>query len=264
MNAPIGVMAASTDTVAAIRAAIAGYRQRHADALPACSRRCSCPSPSSWGSRALTAGANEAIMALAETNGPGRFAFSAIESQLNVVGKVPSVSGPSVPPFVSATMAARGGHSAMDPKIVARFWSKVSKTAGGCWEWTAVRTRLGYGQFSVRRRMVYSHRFSYELRRGPVPAGLELDHLCRNPSCVNPDHLEAVTHRENALRGESMPARYAARTCCSRGHEYTPENTRVTKRGARLCRICDRARDRARRPRSYVRRTERRHTDGNI
>jgi len=75
---------------------------------------------------------------------------------------------------------------------------------------------------------------------------LEIDHLCRVRCCVNPDHLEAVTHRENILRGNTFAAVNAAKTHCPKGHEYTPENTRIHTGGRRQCIACSRAYDRAR------------------
>jgi hypothetical protein len=74
---------------------------------------------------------------------------------------------------------------------------------GPCWLWTGYRYPLGYGKFSVGTEQGYAHIWSFRLHIGPVPDGKELDHLCRNPSCVNPNHLEPVTHRENVLRGKS-------------------------------------------------------------
>ncbi|MEV4271931.1 HNH endonuclease signature motif containing protein [Micromonospora aurantiaca (nom. illeg.)] len=82
-----------------------------------------------------------------------------------------------------------------------------------------------------------AHRIAYEMKRGPVPDGLELDHLCRNRRCVRPAHLEPVTRRTNLLRGETIPARLAERTHCRHGHEFTPENT-YQWRGSRFCRTC--------------------------
>lgn len=82
-----------------------------------------------------------------------------------------------------------------------RFWAKVSPPNGaGCWLWTATLVR-GYGQFGIGSRRQYAHRVAYELLVGPVPEGLQLDHLCRTPACVNPAHLDPVTCRENLLRG---------------------------------------------------------------
>jgi hypothetical protein len=139
------------------------------------------------------------------------------------------------------------------------FWARVNKTAaGGCWEWTSTAKtrpdRYGYGLYSTRingRRVQLVHRIAWELLRGPIPAGMQLDHLCRNRLCVNPDHLEPVTNRENTLRGTSPAARNALKTHCKHGHQLTPENIR--DRGGlngRECRECIR-----RRRRDYKRRT---------
>jgi hypothetical protein len=84
--------------------------------------------------------------------------------------------------------------------IEARFWEKVDKT-DTCWLWTGSSDRLGYGRFSTWPSVTLAHRFAYELLAGPIPDGLVIDHLCRTPSCVNPDHLEPVTQRENLRRG---------------------------------------------------------------
>ena len=84
-----------------------------------------------------------------------------------------------------------------------RFWSQVNK-AGDCWEWTG-SLRRGYGRFKTGRTSVTAHRFSYEHMVGPIPEGLELDHLCRNTACVRPDHLEPVTRLVNVRR--SLPHR---------------------------------------------------------
>lgn len=85
--------------------------------------------------------------------------------------------------------------------LASRFWLRVHKT-DDCWLWTST-LRRGYGRFWIAPgRFVPAHRFAYELLVGPIPEGLELDHLCRNPACVNPAHLDPVTHRENVRRGK--------------------------------------------------------------
>lgn len=115
-----------------------------------------------------------------------------------------------------------------------RFWSKVD--VGDCWQWTAC-TQRGYGRFMAGDGLKRAHRFAYELLVGPIPEGQQLDHLCRNRGCVNPDHLQAVDARTNVLRGESFIAHQARQTHCKRGHEFTPANTR-RYRGRRFCRAC--------------------------
>lgn len=120
-----------------------------------------------------------------------------------------------------------------------RFWSKVEKT-DGCWLWTGSRSTGGYGYFYLNGRNSPAHRVAYEMLVGPIPAGLQIDHLCRVRNCVNPAHLEPVTQRENLLRGETVTARSASRTHCPQGHPYDAENTSVRKTGKRDCRTCHR------------------------
>lgn len=121
-----------------------------------------------------------------------------------------------------------------------RFWEKVLKTES-CWHWRGSKTRKGYGNFfGPDRKVVRAHRYSYELAKGPIPEGLELDHLCRNRACVRPDHLDPVTHVENVRRGESVgpkPDRYLS--SCKYGHVFDDANTYIHPRtGRRWCRAC--------------------------
>jgi hypothetical protein len=120
-----------------------------------------------------------------------------------------------------------------------RFWAKVQKT-DGCWLWTGALAS-GYGYFGRMTpngpKNFLAHRIAYEQLVGLIPAGLVIDHLCRNRRCVNPAHMEPVTIRENLLRGESPPAQNARRTHCKYGHEYTKENTSVYH-AKRFCLTC--------------------------
>lgn len=140
---------------------------------------------------------------------------------------------------------------------LARFWEKVEMIPfETCWLWTGGTTPSkngAYGHFLVSnrpRRQGLAHRFSYEFRYGPVPDGLELDHLCRNTTCVNPAHLEAVTHRVNVLRGSSPTAISVAMNACIKGHPFTTKNTGHNSRGSRYCRECHRVNEHERRVRA--------------
>lgn len=125
------------------------------------------------------------------------------------------------------------------------FWQRVDKGAT-CWEWTGGKVGRGYGAAYVDGVQRPAHRVAYEELRGPVPDGLDLDHLCRNRACVNPDHLEPVSRRVNLLRSPiTLTARKAAQVECVNGHEFTPENTAINKNGTRRCRECVRIRQRA-------------------
>jgi hypothetical protein len=124
-----------------------------------------------------------------------------------------------------------------------RFWAKVDRT-DGCWLWTAGRDGPGYGQLKVDEQTVKAHRFSYELHVGPIPDGLELDHLCRVRHCVNPAHLEPVTHAENCRRG-TVGQNMATKTHCPQGHPYEGDNLAIDRNGSRRCRACARDRTRA-------------------
>lgn len=131
---------------------------------------------------------------------------------------------------------------------VERFWSRVNKNGsipekrpelGPCWVWMASKHEQGYGQtFLFPDVAVGAHRVAWYLSGRDFVTGFELDHLCENPSCVCPDHLQQVPPVVNIMRGNSAPARNARRTRCGQGHEFTPRNTKLTRHGHRRCRIC--------------------------
>lgn len=132
-----------------------------------------------------------------------------------------------------------------------RFWAKVDQQGpvsstrpdlGPCWLWVAGVNSKGYGIFWDGLRYVTAHRFSYELHHGPLPEGLEPDHLCRVHPCVNPDHMEGVTRSENTRRGDApklLRIRASSKTHCPQGHPYDLLNTRYRSDGRRRCRQCD-------------------------
>lgn len=132
-----------------------------------------------------------------------------------------------------------------------RFWSKVRTPSGPCecWEWIGHKDKNGYGLFDVTHyKRVKSHRYSYEMLTGLIPNGLVIDHLCKNPSCINPTHLEPVTQRENILRGESFAAKEARQTHCKNGHPLSGDNLSkcYIRKGMRCCRVCINSKERER------------------
>lgn len=127
-----------------------------------------------------------------------------------------------------------------------RFISRIEvRPESDCWYWTGFLNAQGYGHITLKGRLIPVHRFSYELFVGAIPAGLVLDHLCRNRACANPWHLEPVTNRENILRGEAQAATNARKTHCLRGHPLSGSNLIVRRNGHRTCRVCRRASQRA-------------------
>lgn len=107
-----------------------------------------------------------------------------------------------------------------------------------CWIWLTGKSK-GYGRMKVAGEMKGAHVVVYEMTRGPVPAGLYLDHLCRNRCCVNPDHLEPVTNAENVLRGEGPTAVNKRKTACKKGHPLDKANTYIRPDGNRTCKKCN-------------------------
>ncbi len=126
----------------------------------------------------------------------------------------------------------------LDPQLIdtARFAAKVRIGLGGCHIWTGARTPKGYGRFLVNGSHHMAHRVAYVLAGRTLGPDLVIDHLCRNTSCVNPDHLEAVTTQENTARGNAG-INTRSRTHCPQGHAYTVDNTLVSC-GRRHCRRC--------------------------
>ena len=133
------------------------------------------------------------------------------------------------------------------PNDKERFLAKVDKS-GDCWLWTASLKSKGYGQFYYNGKNIHAHRAAYGLFKGPIPEGLTIDHLCRVIRCVNPGHLEAVTNKENVLRGNGPTAINARKTHCKRGHSLSGDNVYIQSfTGQRNCKTCKRYNQRGRR-----------------
>jgi hypothetical protein len=132
---------------------------------------------------------------------------------------------------VAAKLDARG-------TIQERLYARHSVDAAtGCWNWTGAISNSRYGSIFYEGRMQKAHRVMWRLLRGEIADGMDLDHLCRNTKCVNPNHLEPVTRSENLRRG--LMDRNSQKTHCKRGHEFTPENTRIKPgNGHRVCKTC--------------------------
>ncbi len=123
----------------------------------------------------------------------------------------------------------------LTPKRKAKLLSRYHQLANGCWQWDGNKTS-GYGRIMVGRRHIKAHRFFYESLVGPIPDGMVIDHLCRNHSCVNPDHLEVVTTKENILRGMSTGAIAKRTNRCKYGHSL--DRHYVGTKGNRICALC--------------------------
>jgi len=174
----------------------------------------------------------------------------------------PDCDGASPPPRSPVPPTAAGGASKSlrparthisfgDPRLPPRFWAKLRigsvpahrPDLGPCWEWRGYRGPDGYGRVGIgstnkgTKRTLRVHRWAYESLIGPIPGGLESDHLCRNRPCANPLHLEPVSRDVNWLRGKSVSARNARKTHCDKGHPFD-----VTRAGRRDCRTCIRNR----------------------
>jgi hypothetical protein len=131
--------------------------------------------------------------------------------------------------------------------ICDRFWSKVQEpfdAHNDCWVWTSSLNNHGYGQFHLGSGNVLAHVFAYEQFCWRIQDELELDHLCRNPACVNPSHLELVTHQENMRRSPLIKLNGPPfKSHCKRGHPFSGNNLRIKLDGKRVCRTCHRERN---------------------
>jgi hypothetical protein len=145
-------------------------------------------------------------------------------------------------------------YAALDltPKLWRRFWAKVQKT-DTCWLWTAAKNPDGYGRFGVGQTLIYPHRLIAAVTYGPIPTDMVVDHLCRVPSCVRPDHLEVVTMRENTTRGTSPTWRAHITGICKRGHSLATHGYyRLGTRQIAACRECSREKKRQARVTSAI------------
>jgi hypothetical protein len=143
---------------------------------------------------------------------------------------------------------------ALTPAQEERFWSKFDKTSSpdGCWLWTGKLTPMGYALVHLHPHPTYLvHRVAYTLAVGPIPDNMTIDHVkargCKNCHCGNPDHLEPVPLDVNIARSSAAHIINAQKTHCKRGHLFSTENTRITAKGARACRVCDRIRSETKR-----------------
>lgn len=128
----------------------------------------------------------------------------------------------------------------------------IPEPNSGCWLWEGYIQPNGYSRPGAFGRYYLGHRLAYELAKGPIPNGMQIDHRCRIRCCVNPDHLRILTCQQNLLCGETLASENAAKTHCLRDHEFTETNTRMKfQRGYwhRACRECGREEVRARRRR---------------
>lgn len=143
----------------------------------------------------------------------------------------------------------------MDPSLTNdEFYRFTEKFTMGddCWQWHAGKQGKGYGVFKAGGRQQMAHRVSYSEFVGEIPEGLQLDHLCRNTSCVRPSHLEPVTSKENLRRGTSPSALNGQKSECPNGHPYSGDNLYANPyTGRRHCRTCRRAHDRESYRRKY-------------
>jgi hypothetical protein len=161
---------------------------------------------------------------------------------------------------LEAALRSRTADLAGIARVLEQLTRKVMPLRGGCIGWTGYVTPGGHGRISHAGSWAPTHRVAYELFVGPVPGGMQLDHVCHtldancpggdtclHRRCINPYHLEPVSSRENTLRGRGPSAAAALATHCPQGHAYDEQNTWWEKDRKRHCRTCNRDRQRARR-----------------
>lgn len=159
----------------------------------------------------------------------------------NAINALPSLTTPTLREVDMADLyLSYTRHEILERFIVPHIHFELT---GGCWHWDGAVNAQGYGNFRTNRKTYSSHRVIYELTKGPIPLGFHIDHLCRNTSCCNPDHLEAVTVQENVKRSwqRGRVNHNATKTHCYKGHKYTANNTyyqpsKTSRDG--LCRVC--------------------------
>ena len=127
-----------------------------------------------------------------------------------------------------------------------RFHSKFIELPNGCHQWQGPLDKDGYGYFFLRRKSRRAHRVAWYMQRGGIPEGMVINHICRNRWCVNPQHMQLLTPRENNLQdSNSIPAINARKTHCKNGQEFDKVQTVKSGKSYRVCSICER--DKARR-----------------
>lgn len=126
----------------------------------------------------------------------------------------------------------------LTPENIRCFFDKINKNKNGCWDWTGTTDGRGYPKQYLQRRARFAHRISFLIFNGSIDDTMEIDHTCRNKTCVNPAHLDQVSSRENTVRGISPAATNAKKTHCKYGHELSGENLVRYIKGRRGCRTC--------------------------